>query len=275
MESLLLELAGGGSTALPPPTATSSSSVGGGEDAEARAMKEAWEKVFADALAETEGGSAPPPAASTPSSSKPRAGSTSGGKPEDFQKTIRETMERLKQSSAESSKVRPELDRTRVVSSTRSLFSRRRKLTPSRLSPSFLSLGSGFKQASAVPDDPLAALLASLGDLGGDGGDGEGVLESMMDGLMSKEVLYDPLKELHSKVRSTKLQPYYFHLSFFDRGKSASEAHFLGFFRFPVPSLPALPRSSGSRSSPTPRLQGSGSTRKGYRDAVRSTGLQG
>ena len=202
MESLLLELAGGGA-ASQPPAASASASTAGGEDAEARAMKEAWEKVFADALAETEGGSAPPPAASTPSSSKPRAGSTSGGKPEDFQKTIRETMERLKQSSADSSKVRSELDSTRVVSSG-TLVPRRS--SPSRRFPLLVSFRFGWEQASAIPDDPLAALLASLGDLGGDGGDGEGVLESMMDGLMSKEVLYDPLKELNSKVRP-KLPP--------------------------------------------------------------------
>lgn len=203
MESLLLELSGGG--AAQPPAATSSAATGG-EDAEARHMKEAWEKVFADALAETEGAS-PPPAAPAPSS-KPRAGSTSGGKPEDFQKTIRETMERLKQSSADSSKVR---------SNSCPIHRSCRRCSFGSLVPSLLSFfrveaHSSFllrlvllarKQPSATPDDPLAALLASLGDLGGDSGDGEGVLESMMDGLMSKEVLYDPLKELDSKVRSS------------------------------------------------------------------------
>lgn len=56
-------------------------------------------------------------------------------------------------------------------------------------------------QASSSEEDPLAALLASLGGLGGDGElDGDSMLESMMDGLMSKEVLYEPLKELNSKV---------------------------------------------------------------------------
>lgn len=159
MESLLLELAGGGSTALPPPTATSSSSVGGGEDAEARAMKEAWEKVFADALAETEGGSAPPPAASTPSSSKPRAGSTSGGKPEDFQKTIRETMERLKQSSAESSKVRPELE---GLGSFRRLARSSRVEGSSHLLvslPPFFRLDLGLNRPQQFPTTP--SLLSS------------------------------------------------------------------------------------------------------------------
>lgn len=147
-------------------------------------MKEAWEKVFASAILESEG-AAPPPASSAP---KPRAGSKSGGGPEDFQRSIRETMERLKQSQEESSKVRFKL------TSAPSLFDRV-ELTRCPRRPPY-----GPLQPSATPDDPLAALLASLGDLGGDSGDGEGVLESMMDGLMSKDVLYDPLKELDSKV---------------------------------------------------------------------------
>jgi peroxin-19 len=38
-------------------------------------------------------------------------------------------------------------------------------------------------------------------NFGGDGGnDVHGVLESLMGQLMSKEVLYEPLKELHQKV---------------------------------------------------------------------------
>lgn len=37
----------------------------------------------------------------------------------------------------------------------------------------------------------------------GEGGDDvQGVLESLMGQLMSKEVLYEPLKELHQKVES-------------------------------------------------------------------------
>ncbi|KAF7297168.1 hypothetical protein MIND_00949900 [Mycena indigotica] len=58
--------------------------------------------------------------------------------------------------------------------------------------------------SSSTASDPLAALLASLG---GDG-DGDlptnetelaGLLENMMGELMSKEILYDPLKELAEK----------------------------------------------------------------------------
>jgi len=52
-------------------------------------------------------------------------------------------------------------------------------------------------------DDVLETLLSSLGDMNledGEGGEGlESMLESMMSQLMSKEILYDPLKELHSK----------------------------------------------------------------------------
>ena len=54
--------------------------------------------------------------------------------------------------------------------------------------------------ASSNPSaDPLEALLAQLGT-----GESEeelnGLLETMMSQLMSKEVLYEPLKELHDKV---------------------------------------------------------------------------
>ena len=57
-------------------------------------------------------------------------------------------------------------------------------------------------------DDPLAALMAQMEALsGGEGGDGEdgdgdlpGLLDGLMDQLMSKELLYDPIKELKVKV---------------------------------------------------------------------------
>lgn len=45
-------------------------------------------------------------------------------------------------------------------------------------------------------------MLASLGlGEGGEEGGEEGVLERMMDGLMSKDVLYEPMKDLAEKVR--------------------------------------------------------------------------
>lgn len=50
----------------------------------------------------------------------------------------------------------------------------------------------------------LEELFSSLGDLNLEDGEGENlenVLEGMMSQLMSKEILYEPLKELHDKVR--------------------------------------------------------------------------
>lgn len=61
-----------------------------------------------------------------------------------------------------------------------------------------------FEQAdSASGEDPFEALLSQLG---GGGGESEeelhGILETMMAQLMSKDVLYEPLKELNDKVLS-------------------------------------------------------------------------
>ncbi|KAF9460423.1 Pex19 protein family-domain-containing protein [Collybia nuda] len=60
--------------------------------------------------------------------------------------------------------------------------------------------GSSNPLGGADPES-LEALLASLGDMGlGEGGEGDaelaGLLENMMSQLVSKEILYDPLKEL-------------------------------------------------------------------------------
>ncbi|KAJ7058132.1 Pex19 protein family-domain-containing protein [Mycena amicta] len=62
----------------------------------------------------------------------------------------------------------------------------------------------GSSSASAAPSDPFAALLASLagnedGDLPQSEAELAGLLENMMGELMSKEILYDPLKELAEK----------------------------------------------------------------------------
>ena len=49
----------------------------------------------------------------------------------------------------------------------------------------------------------METLLSSLKNMGGDGEAEEGLqglLETMMSQLMSKEVLYEPLKEMHEKV---------------------------------------------------------------------------
>ncbi|KJA18282.1 hypothetical protein HYPSUDRAFT_45460 [Hypholoma sublateritium FD-334 SS-4] len=61
--------------------------------------------------------------------------------------------------------------------------------------------GSGAPPGGAPSAESLDAILQSLGDLGlGEGGDEDaelaGFLETMMGQLMSKEVLYEPLKEL-------------------------------------------------------------------------------
>ena len=59
------------------------------------------------------------------------------------------------------------------------------------------------KADAAASADPMAALFSSFADLGGAGGedgDLQGMLETMMSQLMSKEILYEPLKELDEKV---------------------------------------------------------------------------
>lgn len=56
--------------------------------------------------------------------------------------------------------------------------------------------------------DSFESLLASLQELGLDGeadDDMAGMLENMMGQLMSKEILYEPLKELAEKVRNPKV----------------------------------------------------------------------
>lgn len=64
-------------------------------------------------------------------------------------------------------------------------------------------------QAGSQGGDSLAQLLASLGDMGegGAGGQSEEELQEMLEGmmaqLMSKEILYEPLKELGEKVCAT------------------------------------------------------------------------
>ena len=71
----------------------------------------------------------------------------------------------------------------------------------------FPRLCRSFQSDSANPSDPLAKLLADL-DLGGLGADGQGenegefqaMIESMMAQLMSKDILFDPLKELDEKA---------------------------------------------------------------------------
>jgi len=59
------------------------------------------------------------------------------------------------------------------------------------------------KASASVPEDPLESLLAQMGDLPLNTEEGEAglqkLLEGMMGELMSKEVLFEPLKELDEK----------------------------------------------------------------------------
>jgi len=64
---------------------------------------------------------------------------------------------------------------------------------------------SSLKSSDGGDDPDLEALMSSLGNMGGEGDTEEGLqgfLETMMSQLMSKEVLYEPLKEMHEKFPS-------------------------------------------------------------------------
>ncbi|KAI0318066.1 Pex19 protein family-domain-containing protein [Amylostereum chailletii] len=145
MEDVLREL--GGDTGPPPAPGTEDSA-----DEERRrqeALKKAWEAMLIEGMDGASGASA---GGSTGPETKGQAAAEDA-----FQKNIREAMERLKQSDANS-------------------------------------------QANAASgDDELEKLLAQLGDVGADEGELGGILEGMMGQLMSKDVLYEPLKELHDK----------------------------------------------------------------------------
>ncbi|KAG6876132.1 hypothetical protein C0992_000781 [Termitomyces sp. T32_za158] len=62
---------------------------------------------------------------------------------------------------------------------------------------------STSKPGSGGSEDELAELLAKLGKEGGSDEDMTSFLENMMGQLMSKEILYEPLKELSDSVRSS------------------------------------------------------------------------
>ncbi|KAF8528455.1 Pex19 protein [Hysterangium stoloniferum] len=150
------------------------------ETEESKALVEAWERMI---IQDLEGGGKgntltpdpsdiskgkerqPTSSSSAPSSSS-AANPTPATAPDDaFQKAIRQAMEKI-QDSDDALKADP--------------------------------------QGGSAGQESLANLLSSLGELnmGGEGEDGEGLesmLESMMSELMSKEILYEPLKELDSK----------------------------------------------------------------------------
>ncbi|KAJ3772949.1 Pex19 protein family-domain-containing protein [Lentinula raphanica] len=163
----------------------------GGSEAEAeRLMKAAWEAMLIEGMngmTDTE--------PSTSTAAGPTSTSSGGGS--DFQSKIKKTMEKLKESET-NMQVRSHRHSSLVIWSN----------------------GSQNASSSASSENPetLQGLLNSLKDLGLDdlGASGEGeedeaelasFLESMMGQLMSKDVLYDPLKELNDKFPAFLTNP--------------------------------------------------------------------
>ena len=146
-----------------------------------RKFQEAWEKMLIDGMNNmgSDGLLGPD---STDKSSEP-ADSTSKKSLDDFQASVLQAMEKLKDS-----------DSTLHVR----LF-----LIPWACM-GLKSLQTGASTSATASADPLEALLsqlsAGLDEAGEDNGDLQEMLETMMQQLMSKEVLYEPLKELHEKV---------------------------------------------------------------------------
>lgn len=171
MESLLKELGDG--TFKP----EEAGDITAEEKEQERVFKEAWNKIMGDEEPSTSASTSTPPASAAQSSQKGPEGS--------FQDRIKQTMDKMKEGQS-SLKVR----------------------SPYKSDAST----SSFEQSSDGGDDPdMEALLSSLNNMGGDGEaeDGlQGLLETMMSQLMSKEVLYEPLKEMHEKVcKLTNLVP--------------------------------------------------------------------
>ncbi|KDQ51862.1 hypothetical protein JAAARDRAFT_40687 [Jaapia argillacea MUCL 33604] len=166
MESLMAEIAASGSGGA------GSAGAGGEteEEEKEKAFRAAWEAMLIEGMDEAIGAKKPEGADAKKGKGGEKVGSGSGTKPEEedaFQKTIRQAMDKLKESES--------------------------------------SL-----QADATPgttNDSLEALLSQLNTALGEGdgeteGELQGLLESMMGQLMSKEVLYEPLKELQDKFPS-------------------------------------------------------------------------
>jgi peroxin-19 len=165
-------------------TGTKSKSPGELAKDQERAFKAAWEALLVQGMDGTENAGGVVGEEFTPALSSSRRDGEGEGRP-DFQSGIRATVNKLKSSE------------------------------------------SGFKSSSSTsppsgetpPINPLAAFLSQLNDLdvpsSGSGNDDDdepanekeeeelrGMLELMMDSLMSKEVLYEPLKELGEKYPS-------------------------------------------------------------------------
>ncbi|CZT20231.1 related to PEX19 protein [Ramularia collo-cygni] len=133
------------------------------------AMQAEFEQMMAQLISADAGGpgaagiAAGAAAAGQPAPKLPAATSSATGKKEeaDFQSTIRKTMERINAS-----------DSTAAASTA---------------------------AAPTSEEDLLAAMMKELG--GGEGGDGDfnSMLMNMMAHLTNKEILYEPMKELHDK----------------------------------------------------------------------------
>jgi peroxin-19 len=159
-----------------------------GEDAAAQAS---WEKILIAGMEEASRGGidlfdAPDSAAPGKAPAGPARVEDPPPNVDEFQKKILEAMQKLK-TSEDNLQVRTQ-----------------------EISISFIRSSRYRQSDSSNPSDPLAKLLADL-DLGAlDDADGQGasegdfqtMVEGMMTQLMSKDILYDPLKELQEKVSS-------------------------------------------------------------------------
>ncbi|KAF9448086.1 hypothetical protein P691DRAFT_775685 [Macrolepiota fuliginosa MF-IS2] len=160
MESLMKEITNNGSTSTAK-EGTNSSTDELTDEEKAQAFKAAWEAMLVEGLSGMDADGLGEPLDND--GVKPKDAGTSAP-PNDFQSKIKQAMGKLKESESN------------------------------------LQSGSGGGGAGAAPES-LEDLMKSLNDLGlGEGSEGDaelaGFLENMMGQLMSKDVLYEPLKEL-------------------------------------------------------------------------------
>ena len=162
MESLLKELEDG-TLKLEEPEEPAA-----GEKEQAMIFRDAWSKIMSNLE--------PPASTSTSTIPASAAQSSQKGPEESFQDRIKQAMDKMKEGQS-SLKVRVPTSQTRQHPSS--------------------------QQSSDEGGDPdLEALFSSLNNMEGNEAEGglQGLLETMMSQLMSKEVLYEPLKEIHEKV---------------------------------------------------------------------------
>ncbi|KAL9934271.1 hypothetical protein V8E36_006727 [Tilletia maclaganii] len=150
-------------------------------------------------------GGAPGDAAGPSGASGSAAGAAAGGKdgataapPADFAEAIRATMAKLRESDTNASS----------------------------------SSGGGGDGLGMPSEDELAKLFAALGN-GGAGPDGEAepelakMLENMMGELLSKDILYEPLKELRDKYPDYFASPAAANISAEDRSRYEAQHRFV------------------------------------------------